>query len=148
MEKDKVIEIIKACLHKLYTKDEKLLDIKVHEDSLNGRLAGYLRECLENETIKVDTEYDRHIAGLKKYGVEGKSAIVDIVVHERLTDTNNIAAIECKKLKMSMTDMEKIRALIGPEFNYRYGITIVYFERLATIYQILEKKIIEENIEL
>lgn len=148
MEKAELVEIIQACLEEVYSKDRNLLEIDIHENAVNGRLAKYLSNYFENNVITVDVEYNRHIDQLKRYGVDGDSAIVDIVVHQRMTDENNIVAFECKKEVISEIDIRKIRALVGEEFNYQYGVTIEYFNEVVKLYQMAEGEIVEEIIEL
>lgn len=134
MEKSELIKIIKNCFKTIKERDHYLFEINIHEDAFNHRLATLLSFQFETNEISVDTEYNRHYNELKTYGLEGKSAIVDIVIHERGTDNNNLIAFECKKKAISSLDLKKIEALIGPEFNYQFGVTIQYFSGLATIY--------------
>jgi len=148
MEKNELIEIIRSCLRRVYVQDGNLLDISIHENSINCRLARYLSEFLERGVITVDVEYNRHIDQLKNYGVERESAIVDIVVHQRLTDENNLIAFECKKDLISEVDIKKIKSLVGNEFNYQYGVTIQYFNQVIMLYQRVDQEIVEEIIEL
>ena len=148
MEKDELIQIIQECLGRLYTNDASLLEINIHENAVNGRFARYLADHFEKDEITVDVEYNRHIDQLKTYGIYGDSAIVDIVVHQRLTDANNIVALECKKRTINEVDVRKIKALVDDEFNYQYGITVEYFNKLVTLYQRLDGEILTEIIEL
>lgn len=146
MEKNELIQTLTECLQRVYENDAMLMEIDIHEDAINNRLARYLSEFLESDLINVDAEYNRHMGQLKQYGLEGRSAIVDIVVHERETDDNNVAALECKKGAISKTDLSKIYALISPEFNYQYGVTIEYRSREVKFYQMVENQIEEEII--
>jgi len=148
MEKQDLIEILKFCLNRIFHEDKLLLEIDIHEDAINNRFTRYLSEILESDEINVDAEYNRHMSELKKYGVEGKNAIVDIVVHQRGTDEHNIVAFECKKGPVSAIDLAKIYALIGPEFNYQYGITIEYRSKIIKLYQMVDDEIVDEIIEI
>lgn len=148
MEKDELIQIVQECLGRVYTNDANLLDINIHENAVNGRFSKYLADYVEQDEITVDVEYNRHIDQLKTYGIYGDSAIVDIVIHQRLTDSNNIVALECKKRTINETDIRKIRALVDDEFNYQYGITVEYYNGLVTLCQKLDGEILTEIIEL
>lgn len=134
MERSDLIKVLKKTFQKLKERDSYLFEINVHEEAISNRLAGYLRSELETDLISVDTEYNRHGTQLKKYGIEGRSAVVDIVVHSRGTDDFNLLAIECKKRKASEDDYKKINALVDNEFNYRYGLVLEFFEGRAEIF--------------
>ncbi|WP_198514332.1 hypothetical protein [Algoriphagus formosus] len=134
---------------RLKKRDSYLFDINIHEDALSNRLAGYLRDELESELISVDTEYNRHGDQLKKYGLEGRSAVVDIVVHSRGNDDLNLFAIESKKINASQDDYNKINALVDHEFNYRFGVVLEYFSGRAEIFRRNENGlIVSEEIRL
>ncbi|MDZ7648446.1 MAG: hypothetical protein U5K54_15360 [Cytophagales bacterium] len=68
MEKDELIRIIKLSFRRVYKKDEILFRIGVDERAINHRLAFYLAKLVERNDLKVDVEYNRHLAGMKYYG--------------------------------------------------------------------------------
>ena len=141
IEDNPAIQNVIAALNELYNNDAELLENEVHEGALNGRLANYLREIFEMDSISVDQEYNRHRDQLKNYGIDRKNAVVDIVIHERMTDDNNLIAFECKRKEVGGRDIEKLEALIGPEFNYQYGILVLYYPKVITIYRIEDAKV-------
>jgi hypothetical protein len=147
MKKDELIRIIRLSLRRVYRKDEILFRIGVDERALNHRLAFYLAKLVERNNVKVDVEYNRHLVGMKYYE-DNRYGSLDILIHERGTDTNNICAFECKKDKISKTDITKIRALLGAEYQYTFGVTIEYVSREIKLYFKQGRKIIEEKIEL
>jgi hypothetical protein len=147
MEKDKLIGIIKSSLNKVYEEDAHLLLINIDERSINHRLALYMSPLLEGEKIHVDVEYNRHLEGMKYY-VNNVYGSIDILIHERGTDKNNICAFECKKGLMSKVDLMKVQALLGEDFNYCYGVTIEYNSRTVTLFEISDNKLVAERIEL
>lgn len=134
IEDDPTIQNVITALNELYENDVELLDNKVHEGALNGRFANYLRNLFEKHNISVDQEYNRHIEQLKHYGIERRNAVVDIVIHERMRDDNNLIAFECKREAAGGKDIEKLEALISQEFNYQYGILVLYYPRIITVY--------------
>jgi hypothetical protein len=145
--KEDLIEGVKASLEKVYDQDLHLLEIDCDERSINHRLAFYLISIFEKERLKVDVEYNRHLKDLKVY--EGnKYGSIDILIHERGSDLYNLCAFECKKEKLTETDLLKINALISPEFNYKYGITVEYNKRIITIHQVIDGIIRSEILEL
>lgn len=142
--------ILISALSELYENDADLILNEANEDTLNGRLSYYLRPYLESENIKVDVEYNRHIDTVKYYGDQGKYAVVDIIVHQRMTDENNMLAIECKRYKIIESEIDKIRALVSPEFGYNLGATISYYQKVITFYEwdVENKSFTTEKIEL
>ena len=147
MNKNYLIQILQECLHRVYETDAYLLEIDIDERCINHRLAMYLTERLETDELKVDTEYNRHLVDMKYYE-ENTYGSIDILFHQRGLDNNNIAAFECKKEAISETDIAKIHALIGPDFNYQYGVTIEYRSKEVKLYQMIDEDIIEEIIEI
>lgn len=143
-------EVLISALMELYEKDAELIQNGTNEDTLNGRLACYLRLILEDDIIKVDIEYNRHIDDVKYYGSEGKYAVVDIVVHQRRSDAYNLMAVECKREEISAGDIEKIKALVSPEYMYNIGATISYYQKEINFYKwdVDSKLITTEKIEL
>ena len=145
MEKDKIISIVKDCLNSVYTKDTYLFDIDIDERSINHRLAMKLSNELEDNTLKVDVEFNRRMNNQKTIDENGFGSI-DILIHHRGIDTHNICAFECKKDRISQNDLRKINALLRPPYNYQYGITIEYNDHVAILYQMIDDQIIEEKI--
>ena len=145
MEKDELIRTIRSSLKRVYRKDQILFQIGVDERAINHRLALYLSKFVERNEVKVDVEYNRHLVGMKYYE-ENVYGSIDILVHQRGTDVNNICAFECKKEKMSNVDISKIHALLGSAFNYRFGVTIEYNSRTLTLYQLVKEQITSERI--
>lgn len=134
MEDNPIIQRVISCIQRLYVEDLELIGIEVGENTLNGRLAFYLRDEFEAGEIKVDVEYNRHIADFKEYDIYGHRAFVDILVHQRLTDEQNLIAFECKRDENDNIDVEKITALIGPYFGYQFGILVQYYPRNMIVY--------------
>jgi citrate lyase synthetase len=147
MEKNDLIEILKNCLKRVFEEDAILREIGVDERCINHRLAMYMSEHVEEGAIKVDTEYNRHLKD-QKYYEENTYGSIDILVHERGTDQNNIVAFECKKERISKTDLVKIHALLRPDFNYRFGVTIEYKKPEVKLYQLVDNQVEEEIIDL
>ncbi len=135
MEREQIIEIIISCLKEVHERDALLFTLGVDERAINHRLALYLSPYFENESINVDVEYNRHLTKLKYYE-ENKYGSIDIVIHERGFDRNNICAIECKKETLNEIDLRKLRALVSDEFIYSCSIGIEYNTRTLTIFEL------------
>lgn len=118
--------------------EEKKLDRKLHEITINHRLAVYIEKYINSvmPDFKVDLEYNRFYQNHKKVQTEEGliEARPDILVHKRVNidELQHFIAVECKKGKISEHDIIKIKGLISDEnYNYLFGITISYSEILT-----------------
>jgi len=145
VEKEILIKRLTKCLRKVHKIDEKLLSNNVGEDCINHRLGLYLTKYFEKGDITVDLEYNRHLEEGKFY-TKDKRAIVDIVIHQRGFDANNICAIECKKKRASKTDELKISSFISNRFNYQYGAIVVYNKRKLILHWTEDESMITQVI--
>jgi hypothetical protein len=132
VERQELIDRLIKCLRKVHRRDEMLFKNTLGEDCLNNRLGLYLNRYFEKGAITVDLEYNRHLEQGKFYTTD-KRAVVDIVIHQRGFDGNNICAIECKRNRVSETDKRKIKSFISRRFNYQFGAIVVYNKRLFTL---------------
>ena len=105
--------------------------------SVQAEFPLYLTKYFESGDITVDLEYNRHLEK-GKYYTKDKRAIVDIVIHKRDSDAENVCAIECKKKRASKIDRKKINSLISDRFNYQYGAIVVYNQRELTLYWVVD----------
>ena len=113
----------------------KVIDNKLHEITLNHRLAHYIENLLLKHDLKnyfVDIEYNRNHSNAKNLLIKGKLKLVrpDIIVHSRTNNSlpyENYLVIEAKKAKPSSHDISKVKAFIK-ESNYKYlfGATVSY----------------------
>lgn len=127
-----LIELITSSLNEVHDKDLKLFTLNVGENCLNHRLGLYLTKHFEKGDVTVDLEYNRHLDETKTYAKD-RRAIVDIAIHKRDSDARNICAIECKKVRASEKDKEKIKSFISSKFNYQFGAIVVYNKRLLSL---------------
>lgn len=145
MEKEVIIEIISSCLQRLYTEQIELIHISASEVGINSRLAGYLRDYLEEDYMMVDMEYNRSGPKAntpKPYGdardERRPNAIPDIIIHQRFVDHNNLLVAECKLRAISKRDLAKIEALLR-EYSYQYGLTVQYIPEIFRLYYLNEE---------
>lgn len=115
--------------------DAILLNRKLHETTINHRLAYYIENALHNtdlESYNVDIEYNRYYNNLKLLEtVEGQINVrPDILVHSRINDQVNqqhYLVIEAKKNRITTHDINKIKGFISDDhYNYLFGLTVSY----------------------
>ena len=117
---------VEAATAKLIANDSVLLDNDTHEISISSKLGAYLREL----TTNADCEYNRHILDVKTlYGY--KKIRPDILIHQRLTDANNLLVIEIKKHDKPDDDLETLTAMTvkGGEYGYDFGLFLAFEKR-------------------
>ena len=123
----------------ILSEEHKKLDRKLHEITINHRLAVYIEAIINAEfpdyrKYKVDIEYNRFYHNHKEVLTEEgpKEARPDILVHTRTEKDINqhFLAVECKKENISKNDLLKIKGLISDEnYNYLFGATVSYNRR-------------------
>ncbi len=134
MNKEEIIQIIRESICDLRLHDKLLLEANPKEDAINHRLAVYI-ECKIrklNLLHSIDVEYDKFNLGQKLiYDEEGIAIKIrpDIIVHCRMSQDNNLLAIEAKKGNLIRKDRRTLRGLLGYPFNYRFACMVSYFPK-------------------
>lgn len=101
----------------------------------NGRVERNLTACFANElakrinigNIRSDPFYNKHLGAAKR--LNGKVIELDIAVHERKVDTNNLVAVELEtNNNPTMDDLWKIEGLTQElnGYGYRLGLFVVF----------------------
>ena len=101
----------------------------------NGKVERNFTACFANEIagairidqIRVDPFYNKHLGATKK--LDGKLIELDIAVHERNIDTNNLVAIELETTNSpTRDDVWKVEKLTQELYGYGYklGLYIVF----------------------
>ncbi|MBK9960786.1 MAG: hypothetical protein IPP06_05485 [Saprospiraceae bacterium] len=93
-----VILLINQSLERFTKNDIDLLKISIHEECLNHRLAVYIEQILSEcqiDKFYVDIEYNRNIDMIKS--INHDNIRIDIIVHGRGNNQNNLLAFEKKK---------------------------------------------------
>jgi hypothetical protein len=115
--------------------DAKLLNRKLHETTINHRIAYYFEKYIQNTDLsfyKVDIEYNRDNWRPKELQtVEGLLVVrPDILIHTRMDDSvaqQHFLAVEAKKENITQHDVNKIEGFISDgRFHYLFGLTISY----------------------
>lgn len=89
------------------------------ERTFTTDLANKLKPIFENESIVVDPFYNKH-GGATKY-LNGKVIELDIAIHQRGTDENNLVAIELEtNNKPARDDVWKVEGLTHALGGYGY----------------------------
>jgi len=120
---------LERALASFFAKERQLLESGVREDALAHRLAIHIGTQFRQ--MDVDAEYNKmHVDGIpavKKYiGSDGREhgAIPDIIIHRRQTMSENLVAIEVKKLQNMVVrkkDFEKLHAY-REQLGYRHAV--------------------------
>lgn len=117
------------------SEDAKLLNLELHETSINHRLAFYLELNIQKTDLKnhkVDIEYNRYYGGKKVVDtIEGKLSVrPDIIIHTRRKREvlpQHYLVIEAKKFQITTHDINKVKGFIKDlKYQYLFGLTISY----------------------
>ncbi|MCB9224987.1 MAG: hypothetical protein H6582_12455 [Crocinitomicaceae bacterium] len=114
--------------------NDRTLNRKLHETTINHRLAVYLEKNLTNshfENYFVDLEYNRYYNYPKTLIIDSNSETVrpDIIIHSRTKGHSqpNLLVVEAKKDRVTDRDISKVHAFIQDEnYEYLFGLTIAY----------------------
>ena len=118
---------------------EEGLPCNIHERTFVSRMAHHLADIIENDNIiekecskiKVDVEYNRNVNDSKR--INKKLRFVDLIIHERKTNNNNISAIEFKNKKDSNLDKNNLINLKNC-LGYKYIYFIIITKRIIYKY--------------
>lgn len=97
------------------------------ERTCAGDLATKLKPLFESETISVDSPYNKHGNATKH--LKGKPIELDIAIHERGKDENNLVALELEtNNRPERDDVWKLEGLTQPlgGYGYRLGLFLVF----------------------
>jgi len=97
------------------------------ENTFVSDLASVLKPLFENDTISVDAHYNRHFNARKR--LDGKNIELDIAIHERGEDENNLVAIEVETTNTpKRDDIWKLEGLTQPlgGYGYRLGLFLAF----------------------
>jgi hypothetical protein len=135
-----VLDAVHRALFDVVGRDQVLLTLDAHELSLVHRFGLYLESHLSAELaehgLSVDLDYDRH-GYSQKYLPErpdrdgDKRFRPDLIIHRRLSDSQNVLVVEWKKHASSnMIDLlrDRLHLLLSSEkvgdYRYRLGVMI------------------------
>jgi hypothetical protein len=151
-ERDRVERSVRECINELLKNDLCLLQKDASERTITHKLAEYLQNRIPD--LHVDCEYNRNVEDgpdtgkiLDMFRAEREEIIrncpseddlltvstyPDIIVHRRLTNTENFLVIEVKKANSQVKhayDHAKLMAFTdsgdGKPYHYKYGVFIL-----------------------
>ncbi|HAN91609.1 MAG: hypothetical protein WAU44_19450 [Nitrospira sp.] len=106
MDRSEISAIVEKAIDRFVEEQSALLDLDVTERALSHYLAIYLAALVPG-TYDVDVEYNRHFGDPKRLWLPTRKALdrelrattvfPDIIVHQRITDKNNLLVLEMKK---------------------------------------------------
>mgnify|MGYP001482768442 CR=1 FL=1 len=129
-KKINISKIIRSAWQKTIQKEEDILERGRSERLFANKLACNLQNEIDNKLdedlkIVVDSPYNKHLGETK--WLKGKNIEIDIGVHTRDNDNNNILVIELETVNnpkrddiwkvQNMTDLNN-----GNEYRYKYGL--------------------------
>jgi hypothetical protein len=127
------VKIAIACFR---SNDSGLLDfeeLELPERPISHRLGFYLQPLFGGYVV--DCEYNKHLQGRKI--VDGKEFRPDIVVHNRMTDADNLLMVEVKARRNIVEakadraevedDYEKLKKFtkLDSDIRYKWGVSIL-----------------------
>jgi hypothetical protein len=148
------IEItVSECIEELFTRDWCLLEADVSERAITHKLAEYLQQRMPH--LNVDCEYNRNTtagarapkkvfllkdktrkaiaAAVTEDDRLGVSTYPDIIVHQRMTNEENLLVVEVKKENSQVGhehDRSKLEAFTENtdqnSYHFRYGVFMVF----------------------
>src|SRR6185437_7481913 len=106
--------------------DILLLKKDVSERAISHRLGCYLQSKISE---KVDCEYNRRGFEINPKKINSRKVYPDIIIHNRVDDSNNILAIEIKKFgtKGIEYDVEKLKCFTSSDLGYNFGLQLIFY---------------------
>ena len=126
MDERTIIQTIERAVGELVVEQRDHLSRGRVERTFTTDFASKLRTSFEKESITVDPFYNRHGEANKK--LDGGTIELDIAIHERGNDHNNLVAIELETLnKPKRDDIQKLIGLTrdGGGYEYKLGLFLV-----------------------
>ena len=126
------IELLKALLFesvaKLYANDYYLIARGGMETACQTRVMYYMQDMLYNaprfdiwRQYNLDCEYNKNMHGVKELPGSNRYAQIDLVLHIRNTDANNLLVVEFKLSGNDNShDIEKLKNLTDSNQQHRY----------------------------
>lgn len=122
-----LISKIKRAVNSTIKNEIEILKNGRSEKNFTSHFAEQISRQIELENIDSDPFYDKHL-GATKY-LDGKKIELDIAVHERNTDSNNLIAIEIEtNNNPERDDIWKIKSLTQKlgGYGYKIGLYIAF----------------------
>lgn len=122
-----LIELVESAVQATIKKEIDILKKGRVERSFNSYLANEIGSRIKWKNIRADPFYNKHIDAAKR--LNGNLIELDVAVHQRNVDTNNLVAIELETSNTpAMDDLWKIEGLTQElgGYGYKLGLYIVF----------------------
>ncbi len=131
MNDGQIIKIVEEVLKHTAIKQKALLKLGRVERTFSTHLRDDLIPLFQTDIITVDAPYNRHGESEDDNSkrINGNPIELDIAIHQRFSDENNILAIEFETINHPKEDdIEKIKSLTLSTGDYRYqlGLFVVF----------------------
>lgn len=130
MGSDKLKELVRAAIDKLYQRDGDLIRRDVHEVTIAHRLAVYIEDTLREtgkDRYHVDIEYNKNMKRPKDLAPNEGGKRPDIIVHVRESNDHNLLIIEIKKdeaVQFGDADDRKLKGATLQKHSYRFTLGV------------------------
>ena len=153
------VDLLKALLFesvaKLYANDYYLIARGGMENACQTRIMYYMQDMLYNDPrfdslqhYNVDCEYNKSQQGVKELPCSNRYVQIDLVLHIRNTDANNLLAAEFKLSGNDNSyDIEKLKNLTDSNQQHRYllGVAVELAQQQAMYTFIQNAEIVANN---
>ena len=126
MTDEQIIELVETAINNAIKSGLKLLGTGGVEDTFSATIRDYLLPIFQTDEVTVDVNYNKHHLSTKM--LNGRQIELDIAVHQRHSDAENIVAIELETSNYpKRDDVWKIQDLTGDVdgYGYRLGLFLV-----------------------
>lgn len=126
MDEQTIIQIIERAVHELVNEQREHLKRGRVERTFTTDFADKLKPLFNTKAITVDPFYNKHLVAAKR--LNGRGIELDVAVHQRGVDENNLVAIELETNNSpSRDDVWKVEGLTQglDGYGYKLGLFLV-----------------------
>lgn len=125
MTDEEIITSVESAINDAIAAGAKLLSTGGVEDTFSATLRDRLLPIFQTDTVTVDVNYNKHHLSTKM--LNGNQIELDIAVHQRHNDTENLLAIELETSNYpKRDDIWKVEDLTGGVDGYGYGLGLFF----------------------
>lgn len=131
-----ILNLLKHAVQQTYEQDSMLITQESPtERPVVHKIATYLEQLMPQSDFNIDVDYNRNMGKSKYLDNISGNAIIDILVHIRNSNSNNMLAIEVKmydenetrdtsKLNKILKDKNKLLGLTSDEDQYKFRLGV------------------------
>lgn len=126
MTDEQIIKNVEGAIDSAIKSGLKLLSTGGVEDTFSATIRDYLLPIFQTDNVTVDVNYNKHHLSTKM--LNGRQIELDIAIHQRHNDADNIVAIELETSNYpKRDDVWKIQDLTSDVdgYGYRLGLFLV-----------------------